>query len=218
MTPEVVGTWAAAILTLMVFSFLLSDNPLFRLAEHLLVGTTLAYATVVAVQQVLLPRLVTPLAQAPQANWHLFVPLGLGLLLFFKVSRSLSWVGNVSLAFLFGVGAALAIGGGLSSSLLPQVRDTIVSLSPADLGPGTSGLTSALDNLLLVVGTLGTLAYFNFTARSRKSMPQQIVFGLGRGFIMITLGALFANLAISRLSLLLERLQFLLGDWLGLIS
>lgn len=218
MTPEVVGTWVAAILTLMVFSFLLSDNPLFRLAEHLLVGTTLAYATVVAVHQVLLPRLVAPLAQDPQANWHLLVPLALGFLLFFKASRRLSWVGNTSLAFLFGVGAALAIGGGLGSSLFPQVRDTIVSLNPADLGPGPSALASAVDNLFLVLGTLGTLAYFTFTARSRQGWTQQIAFGLGRGFIMITLGALFANLAISRLSLFLERLQFLLGDWLGLIS
>lgn len=216
MTLELWGTWLAAILTLMVFSFLLSDNPLFRLAEHLLVGTTLAYATVVAVHQVLLPRLITPLAGDPQGNWHLAVPLLLGILLLFKASRGLSWVGNTSLAFLFGVGAALAIGGGLGSSLLPQVQDTIVSLSPADLGPG--GGAQAIDNLVLVLGTLATLAYFSFTTRFREGVPQRITFGLGRGFIMVTLGALFANLAISRLSLFLERLQFLLGDWLGMLS
>jgi hypothetical protein len=34
--------WIAAILTIMVYSYLLGDNPLYRLAEHLLVGSVIA--------------------------------------------------------------------------------------------------------------------------------------------------------------------------------
>ncbi|MFQ5886612.1 MAG: hypothetical protein ACE5II_05205, partial [Anaerolineae bacterium] len=77
---ELLGTWVAALLTLMVFSYLVSDNPLYRLAEHLFVGSALGYAIVVAIQDVLLPRLST-LARDPVTYWHLFIPLLLGLLL-----------------------------------------------------------------------------------------------------------------------------------------
>ncbi len=214
---ELLGTWVAALLTLMVFSYLVSDNPLYRLAEHLFVGSALGYAIVVAIQDVLLPRLST-LARDPVASWHLLIPLLLGLLLLAKGRVSTAWLGNISVGFLFGVGAALAIGGALVGSLLYQVRDTILPLLP---GKGDGG--SVIDNLILVVGTSGSLAYFYFTAgREREATglrggALRLGSVVGRWFIMITLGALFANGAMARVSLLVGRLQFLLGDWLGIL-
>lgn len=213
---ELFGTWVAALLTLMVFSYLVSDNPLYRLAEHLFVGSALGYAIVVAIHDVLLPHL-SNLAQDPVVHWHLLIPLLLGLLLLAKGRVSTAWLGNISVGFLFGVGAALAIGGALVGSLLYQVRDTMLPLLPAkgDGGP-------VIDNLILVVGTLGSLAYFYFTAGGEReatlrSGPLRLGSVVGKWFIMITLGALFANAAMARISLLVGRLQFLLGDWLGIL-
>ncbi|MFQ5885610.1 MAG: hypothetical protein ACE5II_00080 [Anaerolineae bacterium] len=214
---ELLGTWVAALLTLMVFSYLVSDNPLYRLAEHLFVGSALGYAIVVAIQDVLLPGLST-LARDPIADWHLLIPLLLGLLLLAKGRVSTAWLGNISVGFLFGVGAALAIGGALVGSLLYQVRDTMLPLLP---GKGDGG--SAIDNLILVVGTLGSLAYFYFTAGGEKKTTGLRGGGLrlgsvvGKWFIMITLGALFANAVMARVSLLVGRMQFLLGDWLRIL-
>ncbi len=214
---ELLGTWVAALLTLMVFSYLVSDNPLYRLAEHLVVGSALGYTIVVAIQDVLLPGLST-LARDPIADWHLLIPLLLGLLLLAKGRASTAWLGNISVGFLFGVGAALTIGGALVGSLLYQVRDTMVPLLP---GKGDGG--SAIDNLILVVGTLGSLTYFYFTAggeRERTGLrggALRLGSVVGKWFIMITLGALFANAVIARISLLVGRLQFLLGDWLGIL-
>lgn len=213
------GTWVAATLTLMVFSFLLGDNPLYRLAEHLLLGATVAYAVVVAVQQVLIPRLLDPLARDPSNNWVLSVPLMLGLLLLSKVRASSAWVGNSAVAFILGVGVALAIGGALSSSLVPQVQASLLSLSPEEAG-GNVGL---LRNLTLLLGTVGSLAYFYFTVDGRRlalrgrAALRNFWWAIGRWAIMITLGALFANGLVSRLTLLIDRFQFLLGDWLQLL-
>ena len=215
---ELLGTWVAALLTLMVFSYLVSDNPLYRLAEHLFVGSALGYAIVVAIQDVLLPRLFIPLAGDPVADWHLFIPLLLGLLLLAKGRVSTAWLGNISVGFLFGVGAALAIGGALVGSLLYQVRDTMLPLLP---GKGDGG--SVIDNLILVVGTLGSLAYFHFTVGGERETTGlrgdafRLASLVGKWFIMITLGALFANAVMARVSLLVGRLQFLLGDWLGIL-
>lgn len=214
---ELLGTWVAALLTLMVFSYLVSDNPLYRLAEHLFVGSALAYAIVVAIQDVLSPRLFT-LVRDPVGYWHLLIPLLLGLLLLAKGRVSTAWLGNISVGFLFGVGAALAIGGALVGSLLYQVRDTMLPLLP---GKGDGG--SAIDNLILVVGTLGSLTYFYFTGggeRERTGLrggALRLGSVVGKWFIMITLGALFANAVMARVSLLVGRLQFLLGDWLGIL-
>ncbi len=212
------GVWTGAVLTIMVFSYLLSDSPLFRVAEHLLVGTALGFAAVVAVHQVLIARLATPLLQDSVANAHLAIPLALGVLLLAKIYPPLAWVGNPSMALLFGVGAAVAAGGALTGTLLRQAQATMVSLSPGE------DPAAAVNNLILVVGTLGTLGYFYFSLEGgsragefRRALSRSWRM-VGRGFIMITFGALFANALTTRISLLIDRAQFLLGDWLGLLS
>jgi hypothetical protein len=221
--PETFGTWVAALLTLMVYSYLVGDNPLFRLAEHLFVGTAVAYAVVVAFHSVLNTQLIFPLVYDPQTNWPLLIPAALGLLLLTKARSSIAWVGNSAVALLFGVGAALAIGGALSGTILPQVQATFVSLSPPHLGEGFWGWARAADNLILVVGTIATLLYFAFNV-SRQNLLARIRAeflrpwaALGRWIIMITFGAIFANTVMARVSLLIGRVQFLLGDWLQLL-
>jgi hypothetical protein len=44
---DFIWVWIAALLTMMVYSYLLGDNPLYRLAEHVFIGSSVAYAVVV---------------------------------------------------------------------------------------------------------------------------------------------------------------------------
>ena len=46
MDATVFGAWVATGLTLLIFSFLYKDNPLFKLAEHLYVGVSVGYTIV----------------------------------------------------------------------------------------------------------------------------------------------------------------------------
>src|SRR5512141_2709771 len=126
---DTIGIWAGAILTLLVFSYLLGDTPLFRLAQAIFVGVAIGYGLNVAVQLILIPQLVDKLV-TPNPSWIYFVPLTLGVLLLLKVRTAWSSFGNISVAYLFGVGAALAIGGALTGALVPAVQATIVSLTP----------------------------------------------------------------------------------------
>jgi len=222
---DILGLWVAAILTLVVFSYLLADNPLYRLAEHLFVGIALGYATLIAYHQVLKPKLFAPLLADPMNNLWLLPPLLLGLLLLFKLSPSFSWVGNSTIGYLLGVGVALAIGGALAGSLLPQARATMLPLHlPASFGREGWELKKFLDNLIIIVGTIGSLFYFYFTAHPRQGrltgLWQRVVNflgSIGRWTIMITLGAIFGNTVMARVSLLIGRLEFLLRDWLQVI-
>ena len=128
----------------------------------------------------------------------------------------------MTIAFLFGVGAALAVGGGVVGTLLPQVEATLVSLNPSHYQgltarEGTISTVHALNAMLVVVGTVSTLLYFYFHTEGGSQrathLGGQLVrlsAGFGKVFIMFTFGALFATTAVSRISLLADRVRFII--------
>lgn len=217
MSPDVIGVWSGAILTLLVFSYLLGDTPLFRFAQAVFVGVAVAYATVVAIYLVIVPELMVPLASNPIANWPLVVPLLLGIFLLLKLWPTWGSPGNISLAFLFGVGGALAIGGALGGALVPQLSATFVSLTLYQ-NPDT-----LLNSLLIAFGTIGALLSFHFTTNPQR--PALRVLDairsrwsyFGRWFILIAFGAIFAGTAVSRVTILISRVYYLLHDWLQVV-
>jgi len=213
-----IGTLIAAILTFMVWSYLLGDNPAFRIAEHLFVGIAVGYAVLVAWFSVMQPALFG--AVVPQSPALAAVPLVLCLLLMAKVRPAWSGVGNIAVAFLVGVGAALAVGGALFGTLGPQVAATAsLSLDPADYGDTQPALASPFlwQNLAVLVGTIGTFFYFTFNTQPQGPLGgfretfTRFWSGIGRWVIMMMLGALFANTVTSRIALLIGRVQWLLS-------
>lgn len=208
---ESLGVWVGAILTLLVFSYLLGDTPLFRVAQAIFVGVTLGYALTAAVYLVLVPLLLDPLFLDPVTNWYLLVPLVLGVVLLTKLRASWAPLGNLAIAFLFGVGSALALGGALEGTLLPQLSAVVVPLD-------------SLENVLLVVGALGALLSFRFVRPHITRPAARFVETVGRGwgalgrwFVLGALGALFASVAVARISILVNRVYFLLHDWLQIV-
>jgi hypothetical protein len=215
---DLIGVWVGAILTLLVFSYLLGDTPLFRIAQALFVGVAVGYGATAAIFLVLVPKLIEPLLADMTTNWPLFVPLVLGLLLFTKLRRSWASLGNLSIAFLFGVGGALALGGALAGTLLPQLQATAVSLAP-EQGWGT-----VFNNLLIAFGTIGAFLSFRFVVSTQRPPLRALDlvargWGLvGRWFVLIAFGAIFADTAVSRISILIGRMYYLLHDWLQVVK
>ncbi|GIK40638.1 MAG: hypothetical protein BroJett011_44710 [Chloroflexota bacterium] len=215
---ETIGPFIAAGLTLMVFSYIFGDNVLFKLASHIFVGVAVGYAILVVWHQVFYPALTS-------GNLISVLPaLILCVLLIFKIRPTQGGItnalGSLALAFVLGVGAALAIGGALFGTLLPQTSAVAnISLNPTHY-PDTEnevGLVIWLNNIIVVLGTIGTFFYFTFAVRSegvlgglRESFVRFWA-GMGRLMLIFTLGALFANTVSSRVALLVSRLQFLMG-------
>ncbi len=219
--PELIGTGVAVILTLVVFSYLLGDNALFRLAEHLFVGVASGYVAVVVFHNVLIAKLLVPMRSAvTELNWMqislLVIPLLLGLFLFTKSAKRparASWLGSLSVSVLLGVGAALAIRGALLGTLLPQAAAT------ADLAYYSSRygwVGGWASGILVFVGATGSLLHFHFGAGRRRPLARiralvvRIWGGLGWWFILIAFGAILAVTFMARLSLLMSRLDFLI--------
>ncbi|PZR98080.1 MAG: hypothetical protein DLM69_09120, partial [Candidatus Chloroheliales bacterium] len=88
MDLQLIGTIVAVILTLMVYSYLIGDNPLYRLAQHIFVGVSVGYITLVVIYNVIVPFVGRALEDRPWLDRALPVlALLLGVLLWFKVAR-----------------------------------------------------------------------------------------------------------------------------------
>lgn len=217
-TADGVGIWIAAGLTLLVLSAAWGESWASRLGMALLAGAAVGYAGAVAWRAVLWPRILLVWAD-PLAHWPLMVWLFLGLLLLARGLRPMSWLSNASLGYLFGVGAALAVGGALVGTLVPQV--TAAMATPA-IG---SGWWVAANTLLVAIGTGGVLFRFAYTGWSGKgalgkawARLMSAWGGVGYLFLLVAMGALMAGAALMALGLLAERLEFLAADWLHLVA
>ena len=201
------------VLTLCIFSYLFGDNPLFRFATGLLIGVSAGYFAVIIIYQVLLPRLVVPLLQG---SFIALIPLFLSGLLLTKFSPKLAKLGNLSMAYLVGAGAAIAIGGSLLGTLFTQVEGTINAFSPVAAAAQGQRWILILEGGFLLLGTIAALVYFNFSAKESKAGPARrsplvrFFAAIGQFFIAITLGAVFAGVMTSTITALIERSSFLL--------
>ena len=221
MPIELVSALAGLLLTLMVFSYLIGDNPLFRIAVYLFIGVASGYAAAIVWHSVLIPKLFQPLmALNPLA----IIPLVFGVSLLAKLSARTAWIGSFAMAVLVGVGAAAAIGGALIGTLLPQAQAAIDGFDILSAGSGLEAASRLLEGVILLGGTVFTLASFHFSAgRAVDGVPKRnrIIEGIawvGRIFIAITFGALFAGVYMSALTAMIERLSFVLNFIRGLIG
>ena len=219
MSIEFISGLIGFLLTVMVLSYLIGDNPLFRIAVYIFVGVSAGYVALVAFYQVIGPQLIRPFFTL---NWPaqglLLIPLVLSLLLLTKLSPRSSWLGGMAVAYLVGVGAAVAIGGAVLGTIIPQVGAAADGFSPAN--PFDRILFSGV----ALIATIATLAYFHFGASrqadgsTKRNIVIEVFAWIGRLFVALTFGALFAGTYVAALYALVERVTTLLYFIFGLFS
>ncbi len=226
--PQWVGIMVAAGLTLIMYSFLYRDNPLFKVAENLYVGVALGYGAVMTWRQSLRPEIVDPLFRAPTREAlynelaHRFIPILLGLMLVTRISRKHGWLSRYSYALMVGWCAGLGIPLVVHSYILQQLRASVSPLqavaqmtAPATFLTKawfTSAAFPALGALVILVGTVAVLFYFFFSIEHKGAGG--VVSRVGIWFLMVSFGASFGYTVMGRLSLLIGRVRFLLFEWL----
>jgi hypothetical protein len=194
-------------LSIMIFSYLIGDNPLFRFAVHIFIGVSAGVVAVIVIYQVLYPRLVLPFINGTsEQKLVTFFPLVLSILLLFKVSPRLGKVGHIPSAYLLGVGVAVTIGGTVLGTIFPQSLSTIESFGKQ------FSASEKLEGVLILIATISTLLYFYFGANLEMGKPLKRPAWIewsakvGQVFILITLGAIFAGVYVTSISALSERL------------
>jgi hypothetical protein len=204
---DVIGLMVSFVLTLLVFSYTVGDNPLFKLTTHIFVGVAAGYATVVTISNIILPYLIDPLFGDSQEFKVLtvFYLLSSALLLT-KISPQLSRLGNIPIAILVGIGAATAISGAVFGTISPQIAASI-SIFQTQENP--------IFAIFIIIGTLSTLIYFQFGVRKQKNKPSEVsqiikwIGSIGQVFIVITFGTILAGVYFSALATFIERISFI---------
>jgi len=230
---ERLGVVVGAGLTLIMYSFLYRDNPLFKVAENLYVGVALGYGAILTWRLSLKPEIVSPLLLDPP-HMHAFlvelgrriVPILLGALLLTRLSSKHAWLSRYSYTLMVGWGAGIGIPVVAHSYVLQQVQAAVVPLTAgaqASLqGQGaaapsawqwvqTVGLPT-FGAAAILVGTVTVLFYFFFSVEHKGAGG--VVSRVGIWFLMVSFGASFGYTVMGRVSLLIGRVQFLIYEWL----
>ena len=120
--------------TLAIFSFLIKENPLYRLFEHLYIGIAAGFGIVLPLKNFLWPKIVEPMfgldvVQFPDGTFsaeyqplyllYLF-PACFGLLFYTIFSRRWSWMAKLVIGLLLGASGGMAFEG-FFNYMLPQL-------------------------------------------------------------------------------------------------
>ncbi len=194
------GTLIAVILTLFIFSFLYKDNPFYKFAEYLLVGISVGYLIVISIKTIVLPKLYYPIFR--EGDLLYLIPGILGIFMFLRFLPKLSWLSRISMALIIGAGAGVSIPAVMQAQIYTQMKASM-------------GSYASVNNIIVALAVITTLSYFFFSREHKGVLGTSAKIGVF--FMMVFFGATFGYTVMSRVTLLIGRAQFLLGDFLGVL-
>jgi hypothetical protein len=222
-------TTFAAFVTLATFSFLYKDNPFYKFAEHLVVGVAAGYFVIILWHNGLVPNLFQRLEDGTwymlwldsAKPWYL-IPAILGALMWTRFSKKWSWVSRWPMALYIGISTGVAIPLEMSNRVSKQlfammiVNENNPGIDWANFfGHGSFNLldmTSGLSQLIIFAGALAALIYFFFSKAHTGVFGGIATFGIW--VLMIGFGASFGFTVMARISLFINRVQFLDQNWI----
>lgn len=203
--------WISALLSLFILSFLYKDNPFYKFAEHLFIGVANGYAVTFYWHNILVPALFDPLFR--QGQLLFIIPFIIGMLYFTRFIPKVSWLVRIPIGISIGYYVGASIPAAIQAYIIKQIQGTI--LTPYNFQSWNAGTLGILWSVILFIGVLCTLSYFYFSKEHKGILG--VSSRIGIVFVMIGFGAAFGYTVMARISLLIGRLQFFLGDWLGII-
>ena len=222
-----IGLWLAAIFTLFILSFLVGDNPAYKFAEAMVVGTSAGYVMVIGLWDVFVPNLLAKLAPVMVQNWALpgmdasvgtqliyIIPAILIVMLLMQLMPAGGWISRWPIAFFIGITAGYRMIGYVEADLVEQIKAAIIPLYQTG-ADGTFAIWATMNACILTIATLSAMVYFFFSIEHKGLVGRTARIGIW--FLMITFGASFGYTVMGRIALLAQRLEFLFGDWLHLI-
>ena len=203
-----IGIWLAAFGTLAIYSILYRENPVYRLAEHILIGAAAGYGVYMTWAQILKPLWWDKITGG---QWYWVLALVTGSMFYFIYSQKYMWISRIIFGALLGLVSGSAFKGFAGINI-----DRIYASFKPVYGPGM-GLGDILNNAIFIVVLLTVMAYFFFSFEHR-SAARRVPSSIGRWVLMFAFGAIFGSTVMARMSLLIGRIYFLLHDWFHIAS
>ena len=177
-----IGLWLAAMFTLFILSFLVGDNPAYKFAESMVVGTSAGYVMVIGLWDVFVPNLMGKLMPTVVQSWALpgmssdfvpfwwmyFIPAILIIMLLFQLMPAGGWISRWPIAFFIGITAGYRMIGYVEADLVAQIKAGIVPLWIT--GEGGFEFWPTFNACLLTIATLSAMVYFFFSQLSTKAL------------------------------------------------
>ncbi len=176
------GIWLAAIASAAIYSYLLGDNDIYKLAEHVFVGAGAGHSITAGFANIR-DSAWKPLTQG--GSFALIIPVILGIMLYARFTKKYAYLSRWALALMVGVGTGVLMRGLPSSQIIQQLRSTMLPLN-------------SIDNVIIILGTLGSITYFLFTLKAPA--PVRALNALGRWAMMVCFGASFGAAVSQRTS------------------
>jgi hypothetical protein len=157
---DAIGIWIAALLTLGILSFLVRDNPFYKVVEAILIGVSAAYWGLVAFWSSLVPDLFAklapdliratmlpalPVSEHPGKDLLLaLVPLVLAIMLLWRLMPKGGWIAVWPLAVVIGTFAGMRLTAAIEADFMSQVAATMKPLvAYRDVVPDGAATTAA---------------------------------------------------------------------------
>jgi hypothetical protein len=219
---QAIWTTLAVFFTLCIFSFLYKDNPLYKIAEHVVVGVSNGYWMILLFRDTFKPlwldptwALVSGAGLSLELTIFVLVNLVLSVFMLLRLAGgSAALLSRWAMAVVLGVSAGVLIPLSVQTYMYEQLKGNVLTFSAFPFPFLSAATQTAFNNLLIITGSLSGLAYFFFSKEHKG------VFGgtakMGIWFLMIGFGATFGYTVMGRLSLLIGRIEFL-RDWINLI-
>lgn len=227
--PAAWQIWLGAVITLGIYSYLINDNKFYRMLLNIMIGLGVGYNLIVIWKNVLGPLWWEPMIGGFAALFHGFKPgsagalwilVGfLGLMWYFQFSRKYFWLSRIVIGMTLGAGAGMVFKQQLLLNV-PQITDSMKPLlARTDGSPLFNGTPAApfspwmsINNIIFVVTVICVMVYFLFSFEHKSPIIKGSA-RTGRWLLMISFGAFFGNTVMTRMAVLLERVQFLMTDW-----
>jgi len=181
------GLVVGSFVSIGAYTILIGDNPVGKITEHIYTGILAGY--ILAINWNFIMNNAIGKIQGGQFSY--IIPILLSLMLATRLKSEWLWVSRYPVALTVGVGMGLAIRASVLSDFIGQIQGTLLPINN-------------LNNIVMIVGTITTTAYFLFTAK--YSGPYKYVNQTGLLFLLVAFGVTYGSTASFRFELVIGRL------------
>jgi hypothetical protein len=208
MSPEnlilELGLWISAFYVLSVYSYLYKYNRFFKFAEHTLIGAAAGHYLTMGITNI---RSIG-IENIYLGKTYYIIPIILGFLLYTRFIKEYSWIMRYGTCFMIGVGVSIYIRALVITTIIVQLQSTMKAISLAEP-------IKIINSVIMVLFVFTTMLYFLFTERFTPKRGIGVYIGkIGRYGIMCALGYYLGVTVMTRLAFVINRLEFLLFEWL----
>jgi hypothetical protein len=176
-----IGAIVATTLMLMAWSFLFKDNPIYKIAEALLIGCAVGYGVITGIDMIW----KTSLSQVMGGDVIQIIPIILAVMMFAGYFPSGRWLTRIPTTLLIIVVLAVTAAGAVPATFVEQSVATFTSLSN-------------INGILIALGVITVLFYFIFSIEHRGAAGG--VGRIGRLFLITGLGGQYSFFVTTRIT------------------